>query len=124
MTNRDDAEHPVKRPDDEEPRVINASLPSWLRAVFYIAGGMLAGLGIAEARFVTRVEYAGHMEQQRVDVERLMRVQADYAHAERGTAENLGTINERLSGIESDVGWLRSYLDVSKPPPRRDRSKP
>ena len=64
---RDDAEHPVKHPDDEEPRVINAGLPSWFRAMIYVAGGLITGLGIAEARFVSRIEYQGHQDAQRQD---------------------------------------------------------
>ena len=116
---RDDAEHPVKHPDDEEPRVINAGLPSWFRAMIYVAGGLITGLGIAEARFVSRIEYQGHQDAQRQDIERLLRVQAEYALAERQTSQSLGEISERLTTMEADLGWVRQYLDLSKPPPPR-----
>ena len=47
------------------------------------------------------------------DLNRMAEMQEHYANAERKTAEN-------LAEIRNDVSWLRSYLDMSRPPPNRN----
>jgi hypothetical protein len=112
----DDAEHPGR---GDEPRVVNASIPEWAKFAGTIIATTILVVGWVEARFVSRVEWSNHQAQQTTDMERLSRTQAEYAAAERVTATGLGDINERLGTIETDVGWLRAYLDVSRPAPKK-----
>ena len=99
-----------------EPIVI----PEWAKVVIAVVGGLIAGLGIAETRFVGRVEYLSHVESQREDVARLITASNHYSVKEGQTASGLSDLKVDVAEIKADVGWLRQYLDVSKPPPRRN----
>lgn len=122
---RDDAEHPAKKHDEDEPRVINASFPEWAKFAMSIAGTVIIVLGYVEARFVSRVEWSNHDKQQIVDMARLQATQADYARAEVVTGQGLTDLKVDVAEIKGDVAWLRSYLDVSMPAPRRNgRARP
>ena len=104
---------------EEHERPINATVPEWAKFAATIIVTMGAMFTWASGTFVSRIEYQAHQDSQRQDIERLARIQADYATAERGTSQNLGDISERLGTIETDLSWVRSYLDLSKPAPRR-----
>ena len=47
-----------------------------------------------------------------------------YAIQERETASNLGDLKVDVGEIKTDVGWLRAYLDVSQPAPRKNGKRP
>ena len=113
---RDDAEHD----QDDQPRVVNAAIPEWAKVVVAIVAGLITGLGIAESRFVGRVEYLSHVEAQRDDVARLISASNHYSLKEGQTAAGLSDLKVDVAEIKADVGWLRAYLDVSKPLPRKN----
>ena len=92
---RDDAEH------EDKPKVINANFPEWAKFAATIVGTTILTVGWAEARFVSRVEWITHTEQQRVDLARLAVIQEKYAVEEKGTSRTLGEINARLTRIET-----------------------
>jgi hypothetical protein len=99
-------------------------LPDWSKFAISVILGTVAALGWMEMRFVSNVQYSTHAVQNAVDMERLAQAQKQYALQEKETASNLAGIDSRLEGIEVNVGWLRDYLDISKPLPRRNGKKP
>jgi hypothetical protein len=110
--------------DEGEAKRATVPIPEWVKVVVAIVGGLVTGLGIAETRFVGRVEYLSHVEAQREDVARLIQASNHYSVKEGQTASGLSDLKVDVAEIKADVGWLRQYLDVSKPPPRRNGAKP
>ena len=92
---RDDAEQ------EQQPRVVNAALPEWAKFAGTIIVTMVAMFTWATSTFVSRIEWAQHADQQRIDLNRVSEVQQTYANAEKGTANNLSEINSRLTRIET-----------------------
>lgn len=103
-------EHEHRRASDDR-----AAFPEWAKFAGTVIATTASIFFWAESRFVSRLEWNQHAEQQRADLARVTEVQRSYAEAEKGTATNLNDINQRLSAIENDVGWLRQYLDVQAP---------
>ena len=99
-------------------------LADWAKFAIAVILGTIGALGWMEMRFVSQVQYANHAVQNAVDMERLNQTQKLYAIQERETASNLGDLKVDVGEIKTDVGWLRAYLDVSQPPPRRNGKKP
>ena len=106
--------------DEGEAKRDVGPIPEWAKVVVAVAAGLVTSLGIAETRFVGRVEYLSHVEAQREDVARLIAASNHYSLKEGQTASGLSDLKVDVAEIKADVGWLRSYLDVTKPPPRRN----
>ena len=110
--------------DEPHRRREDMGLPPWAKLAITVTGTTVTTIVAmflwASSTFVSRVEYLNHATQQALDMERLARIQANYAVAEQGTAENLNSLQVDVAEIKSDVSWLRQYLDVSMPPPRRN----
>lgn len=104
---------------DNEPRVVNASVPEWAKFAGAIIATTAIVLGWAEIRFVTRLEWTTHQTQQTLDMTEVKEVQKSYALAERGTSSGLQALTVDVAEIKNDVSWLRAYLDVSKPAPKK-----
>jgi hypothetical protein len=96
------------------------NFPEWAKFAITIVATTIAIIGWAEARFVSRVEWTNHDKQQIVDMARLQSAQADYARAEVVTGQGLTDLKVDVAEIKGDVSWLRSYLDVNVPSPRRN----
>jgi ketopantoate hydroxymethyltransferase len=100
------------------------NLPEWAKFSAAVIAGTIAAMVWMQSNFVSQIQYSTHAVQNAVDMERLTQAQRQYAIQEKETASNLSDINGRLEGIETNVGWLRDYLDISKPLPRRNGKKP
>ena len=111
----DNAEH------NAEPKVISASIPEWAKFAAAIIGTLVLVIGWAEARFVSRVEWSNHQSQQTIDMGDLKQTQLSYAIAERGTSSGLNAWTVDVAEIKNDVSWLRSYLDVTQPMPKKKK---
>lgn len=112
---KDNGEHDI----GDQPRVVNATFPEWMKFAVSVVIGTIMGIGWAEIRFVTRAEWNTHQAQQTVDMMEVKEVQKSYAIAERGTSNGLQALTVDVAEIKNDVSWLRAYLDVSKPPPKK-----
>ena len=112
---RDNGEHDI----GDQPRVVNATQPEWMKYAISLVVGTVLGIGWAEIRFVTRAEWTNHQAQQIIDMTELKEVQKSYAIAERGTSNGLQSLTVDVAEIKNDVSWLRAYLDVSKPAPKK-----
>lgn len=121
MSDKDDDLPRHRREDDDVPR--EARVPEWVKFAGSVIGAVILVLGWVEARFVSRVEWSNHLSQQDNDLTKLARTQADYAAAERYTANGLTSLTVDVAEIKNDVSWLRSYLDVTLPPPKRNGKK-
>lgn len=99
-------------------------LADWMKFAIAVILGTVAALGWMEMRFVSQVQYTNHAVQNAMDMLSLKETQKQYAIQERETATNLGDLKVDVGEIKTDVGWLRAYLDVSQPPPRRNGKKP
>jgi hypothetical protein len=108
--------------DQESDRM--KQFPDWSKFAISVILGTVAALGWMEMRFVSNVQYTNHAVQNAVDMERLYQVQNKYALQERETAANLGDLKVDVGEIKTDVGWLRAYLDVSQPSPRKNGKRP
>jgi hypothetical protein len=101
-------------------------LPPWVKLAITVIGTTVTTIVAmflwATSMFVSRVEYATHSAQNAIDMARLAETQVRYAVAEKGTSDNLNILQVDVAEIKSDVSWLRSYLDVSQPPPRRKKN--
>jgi hypothetical protein len=99
-------------------------LPPWAKLALTVTGTTITTIVAmfmwATSMFVSRVEYANHSAQNVIDMSRLAETQLRYAVAEKGTSDNLNALQVDVAEIKSDVSWLRQYLDVSKPPPRKN----
>jgi hypothetical protein len=111
----DSAEH-----KDVSP-VVNASIPEWAKFAATIIGTTVIVIGWAEARFVSRVEWSNHQSQQTIDMGELKQTQLSYAIAERGTSSGLNALTVDVAEIKNDVSWLRAYLDVTQPMPKKNK---
>jgi hypothetical protein len=114
----------VGDPNLEKRRKEDTGLPPWLKLAITVIATTMVVVGWAESRFVSRVEWANHDKQQITDMARMTEVQRSYALAEKVTGDGLQSLTVDVAEIKSDVSWLRSYLDVSQPPPRRNGKKP
>ena len=110
--------------DDGNPgrRRDDVGLPQWVKLAVATIGGTILVIGWVELRYTPRSEYEGHVRQQAIDQANLKSTQESYAIAERGTAGALGDLTVDVAEIKNDVSWLRSYLDVSQPPPKKVRN--
>lgn len=99
-------------------------IPDWAKFAVAVVAGTIAAMVWMQSNFVSQVQYSTHAVQNAVDMERIVQTQKQYAQQERETASNLGELKLDVSEIKTDVGWLRSYLDVSQPPPRKNGKKP
>ena len=97
------------------------NFPQWAKFAGSIIGTTILVVTWAESRFVSRMEWSNHDRQQSIDIGRLAAVQADYARAEVVTGQGLTDLKVDVAEIKGDVAWLRSYLDVSMPPPKKAR---
>jgi hypothetical protein len=99
-------------------------LPPWVKLALTVIGTTVTTIVAmflwATSMFVSRVEYATHTAQNAIDMSRLAETQIRYAVAEKATSDNLNNLQVDVAEIKSDVSWLRSYLDVSQPPPRKN----
>ena len=111
----DDAEH------SDAPKVISASIPEWAKFAGTIIGTVILLIAWVEARFVARVEWTNHQAQQMIDMTDLKQTQLSYAIAERGTSSGLNSLTVDVAEIKNDVSWLRAYLDVTQPMPKRKK---
>ena len=107
-------------PNQEKRRRDDSALPPWLKLGITVVATTIVVVGWAESRFVSRVEWANHDKQQSADLTRIVDVQRSYAIAEVATGQGLTALTVDVAEIKSDVSWLRSYLDVTQPPPRRN----
>jgi len=114
----EEADDPPKR------RKEDTGLPPWAKLAITVAGTTISTIIILMSymsrEFVSRVEYANHSSQQAADMMELKQTQLRYAAAEAVTAAGLTELKVDVAEIKGDVGWLRSYLDVSQPPPRKN----
>jgi hypothetical protein len=99
-------------------------MPEWAKftmaSSFLIIVSTVGVIGWAQGNFVTRLEWAAHAEQQRMDFVRISTSLETHSNMDRILQGNFGDINARLVGIEADVSWLRSYLDsTGVPKPRK-----
>jgi hypothetical protein len=99
--------------------VLSPVVPEWAKFAGSIIATVVLTIGWAESRFVSRIEWASHQAQQSLDMSEIKVQQTNYAAAERGTAAGVNALSVDVAEIKADVGWLRSYLDVTKPLPRR-----
>ena len=117
-------ETPEINHDEMHRRREDLGLPPWFKLAVTVVGTTVTTIVAmflwVSASFVSRVEYANHASQQALDIERIARIQANYALAEQGTASNLNALQVDVAEIKSDVSWLRQYLDVSMPAPRKN----
>ena len=90
-----------------------AVIPDWAKFSIAVIAGTISALLWMQSNFISRVEFMAHAIQGDRDLNRMAEMQEHYANAERKTAEN-------LAEIRNDVSWLRSYLDMSRPPPDRN----
>ena len=97
-------------------------LPQWVKLAVATIGGTILVIGWVELRYTPRSEYEGHVRQQAIDQANLKSTQESYAVAERGTAGALTDLTVDVAEIKNDVSWLRAYLDVSQPPPKKVRN--
>ena len=93
-----------------------AVIPDWAKFSIAVVAGTISALLWMQSNFVSRVEFMSHAIQGDRDLNRMAEMQEHYANAERKTAEN-------LAEIRNDVSWLRSYLDMSRPPPSRNGNR-
>ena len=105
------------------PRLGFANIPDWLKFSVLILSGAAGALIWIENRFVARVEWTNHIAQQAVDMSDLKHTQARYADAERVTASGVYDLKVDMAEVKGDVGWIRQYLDVSMPPPKKNGRK-
>lgn len=110
--------HRHRRSEDDRTR-----FPEWAKFAGVVIGTTATIFFWAESRFVSRLEWNQHSEQQRADLIRIADAQKSYAESEKGTATTLNDISQRLSSIENDVGWLRQYMDVHGPKNRLNNNK-
>jgi hypothetical protein len=103
---------PARRREDN-------SIPPWMKLAVTVIGTTILAMGWTEARFVSRVEWANHQSQQLIDLAAVKDRQADYARAEVVTGQGLTELKVDVAEIKGDVSWLRSYLDVSQPLPKK-----
>jgi uncharacterized protein YpmB len=99
-------------------------IADWMKFSIAVIAGTISAMVWMQSNFVSQVQYSTHAVQNAIDMERLQQAQKQYALQERETAQNLAGIDSRLEGIEVNVGWLRDYLDITKPVPRRNGKKP
>jgi len=99
-------------------------LQDWAKFAIAVILGTVAALGWIEMRFVSQVQYANHAVKNAEDMAVLKDTQKLYAIQERETASNLGDLKVDVGEIKTDVGWLRAYLDVSQPAPRKNGKRP
>jgi hypothetical protein len=78
-------------------------IPDWVKLAATVAATTITMFMWATNTFISRTEMSQHMDQQSKDFGRMAATQEHYADAERSTAVNLGTINSRLTGIETKV---------------------
>ena len=104
-------EETIPGPDHRMSRGFN--VPDWAKFAVAVIAGTIAAMVWMQANFVSRVEFAAHAMQKEKDLARIAELQEHYATAERKTAEN-------LAEIRADVGWLRAYLDMSMPAPKKN----
>lgn len=90
-----------------------AVIPDWFKFSVAVIAGTISALLWMQSNFVSRVEFLSHAIQGDRDLNKMAEMQEHYATQERRTAEN-------LAEIRNDVSWLRSYLDMSRPPPLRN----
>jgi hypothetical protein len=108
--------------DDVGPKLVreiraNAIVPDWLKFSAAVIAGTISAMLFMQREFVSRAEYSNHVTTKERELTRMADLQEHYATAERLTSES-------LVEIRADVGWLRAYLDVTKPPPRTNGKKP
>jgi hypothetical protein len=109
-------------PDNLKRRQDDTGLPPWMKITLAVVGTTIAAMGWTEARFVSRVEWQNHQSQQLLDLAAVKDRQSDYARAEVVTGQGLTELKVDVAEIKGDVSWLRSYLDVSQPPPRKKKN--
>ena len=76
-------------------------IPDWAKFAIAVIGGCAAALVWVEGRFVTRVEWAGHQEAQKLAIAALVLTQQEYATAEKSTASHLAAMNVKLTVIDT-----------------------
>ena len=88
-------EKPARRREDY------GRIPDWAKFAVAVVGGCALALVWVEGRFVTRVEWAGHQEAQKLAITGLLTTQQEYAVAEKGTAAQLAAMNVKLTIIDT-----------------------
>lgn len=114
----------IVRPDtDGEPPKEGKgfALPDWMKLAIAVAGTTVTMVMWANSTFISRVEFNNHMAEQTKDFARTVRTQEQYADAEKGTAKSLGTIESRLSSIETKLELLLDGAIVTQPRKKNDR---
>jgi hypothetical protein len=89
----------------------DAGIPDWAKLAATVAVTTVTMFVWATSTFISRTEMAVHMDVQSKDLARLSTTQEHYAEAERGTANGLGAINARLTGIETKVEMVLESTD-------------
>lgn len=84
----------------------DVGLPPWAKLALVVVGLTVGIIGWVELRFVSRVEFNGHVTAQAEETGRFATQQRDYAVAEKVTAANLGRFDVRLSTIETKIDIL------------------
>ena len=88
-------EKPARRREDY------GRIPDWAKFAVAVVGGCALALVWVEGRFVTRVEWSGHQEAQKLAIAGLLVTQQEYAVAEKGTAAQLAAMNVKLTVIDT-----------------------
>lgn len=81
-------------------------LPDWVKLAMTVAATTVTVVLWATSTFISRTEFAQHMNQQTTDLQRVGSVQEHYANAEKDTAKTLYLIESRLTGIETKMDIL------------------
>jgi len=89
--------------DKPKRRHSDSGIPDWIKLAATVALTTVSMFVWATQTFVARTEMVMHMDAQTKDLNRMASSQEHYSDAERVTASNLGTINSRLTGIETKV---------------------
>jgi len=89
---------------DEKPsrrREDYGRIPDWAKFSTAVIGGCALALVWVEGRFVTRVEWASHLEAQKLALAGVVATQQEYATAEKATAAQLAAMNVKLTVIDT-----------------------
>lgn len=97
---------------EEKPRRRrgDVGIPDWAKLAATVAATTGTMFLWATSTFVSRAEMNQHMEQQSKDLSRLTSIQEKYADAEHNTARNLGSIDTRLTSMETKMEILINGL--------------